>query len=75
MSKAIDLTVWVNRVLESADLEDKKTAMINLIDNSHAKKETKTLFKNKVIYTRLSGAQLDKMAYNYMLSGEGMKVR
>lgn len=75
MSKVIDLTNWVNRVLESASLEDKKMAMINLIDNSHAKNETKTLFKNKVIYTRLSSAQLDKMAYNYMLSGEGMKVR
>lgn len=75
MSNAIDLTVWVNRVLESSDLDDKKTAMINLIDASHAKKETKTLFKNKVIHTRLSSSQLDKMAYNYMLSGEGMKVR
>jgi hypothetical protein len=75
MSKAIDLTVWVNRVLESANLDDKKTAMINLIDQSHAKNETKNLFRNKVIYTRLSGAQIDKMAYNYMLSGEGMKVR
>lgn len=72
---AVDLTIWVNRVLESSDIEDKRMAMINLIDNSHAKKETKTLFKNKVIYTRMSGAQLDKMAYNYMLSGEGMKVR
>lgn len=75
MSKAIDLTVWVNRVLESSDIEDKRAAMINLIDNSHAKKEKKTLYKNKVIYTRMSGAQLDKLAYNYMLSGEGMKVR
>jgi hypothetical protein len=75
MNKAIDLTAWVNRVLESSDLDSKKAAMVELIENSHAKKETKTLFKNKVIHTRLSSAQLDKMAYNYMLSGEGMKVR
>jgi hypothetical protein len=75
MSNAIDLTIWVNRVLEAGDLDSKKTAMIDLIENSHAKKETKTLFKNKVVHAGLSGAQLDKMAYNYMLSGEGMKVR
>lgn len=75
MSKAIDLTEYVNRVLSISDINDKKDAMIELIEASHGKKETKTLFKNKVIYTRMSGAQLDKMAYNYMLSGEGMKVR
>ena len=75
MSKAIDLTEWVNRVLESSNIEDKRMAMINLIDNSHAKKETKNLFKNKVTYTRMSASQLDKLAYDYMLSGEGMKVR
>lgn len=75
MSKAIDLTEWVDRVLDSSSVEDKKMAMINLIDNSHAKNETKTLFKNKVIYTHMSGRQLDKLAYDYMLSGEGMKVR
>lgn len=75
MSKAIDLTVWVNRVLESRSLDGKKTAMVDLIEASHAKKETKTFYKNKVIYTRMSSSQLDKMAYNYMLSGEGMKVR
>jgi hypothetical protein len=61
--------------LEAGDLGSKKAAMIDLIENSRAKKETKTLFKNRVVHARLSGAQLDKMAYNYMLSGEGMKVR
>ena len=72
---SIDLTVWVNRVLESRSLDDKKAAMVELIEASHAKKETKTFSKNKVLHTRMSTSQLDKMAYNYMLSGEGMKVQ
>lgn len=75
MSKAIDLTEYVDKVLTAADADGKREAMLVLIEASHAKKETKTLFKNKVVYTRMSSAQLDKMAYDYMLSGEGMKVR
>jgi hypothetical protein len=75
MTKAIDLTVWVNKVLAERDPNAKKAAMIEMIDQSHAKTTTKNLFRSKVNHTRLSGAQIDKLAYDYMLSGEGMKVR
>ena len=72
---AIDLSEHVARVLSSRDIESKKTAMLDLIEASHAKKETKMLFSNKVKYTSMSTRQLDKFAYDYMLSGEGMKVK
>jgi hypothetical protein len=72
---AIDLTDLVGRVLASRDVESKKEAVLELIEASHAKKETKSLFTNKVKYVNMSAHQLDKLAYDYMLSGEGMKVR
>ncbi len=72
---AIDLTDLVGRVLASRDVESKKESLLELIEASHAKKETKSLFTNKVKYVNMSARQLDKLAYDYMLSGEGMKVR
>ena len=41
MTKAIDLTVWVNKVLAERDPIAKKAAMIEMIDQSHAKTTTK----------------------------------
>lgn len=72
---SIDLTNDVNKVIAARTVEEKKNAFLEMIENSHAKKETKTLFTNKVKYVSLTSRQLDKMAYDYMMSGEGMKVR
>ena len=71
----IDLSQLANSVITAPTLEEKKSAMIAMIENSHAKKTTKTLFMNKVKFTGLSSRQVDKLAYDYMMSGEGMKVR
>ena len=68
-----DLTKEVTAVCNARSLESKKVAMKALIESSHAKKETKKLSKVKVDMTR-SASALDKMATNYLLSGEGLKV-
>lgn len=72
---AVDLTEYANKVIFAFTTEDKKETLLEMIEKSHAKKETKTFFFNKIKYTKLSAKQLDKLAYDFMLSGEGMKVR
>lgn len=72
---SVDLTDYVNKVVVAATAEAKKQALLEMIEASHAKKETKTFFTNKLNYVNLTSRQLDKMAYDYMMSGEGMKVR
>ena len=71
---AKDLTKEVAAVCAAHTLEAKKIAMKALIESSYAKKETKKLFNVKVDMIR-SASKLDKMATDYLLSGEGMKVR
>ena len=74
MSKAIDLTTYVQNVWFAPTLQGKKNAMIELIEASHAKKETKRLYTAKVNIER-NPSRLDTLASNYAMSGEGMKVR
>lgn len=74
MSKAIDLTTYVQNVWVAAGLDAKKAAMIDLINASHAKADTKRLFTAKVSIER-NPRKLDTLASNYAMSGEGMKVR
>jgi hypothetical protein len=74
MSKAIDLTEYVQKVWSSIGLEAKKNAMFELINVSHAKADTKRLFTAKVNIER-NPNRLDTLASNYAMSGEGMKVR
>lgn len=74
MSKAIDLTTYVQKVWMAQDLQGKKDAMIELINASHAKADTKRLFTVKVNIER-NPSRLDTLASNYAMSGEGMKVR
>lgn len=71
---AVDLTKQVEKVILATTTEAKKTALLEMIETSHAKKTTKTLFTNKLMYVNLTAKQIDKLAYDYMLSGEGMKV-
>lgn len=73
MSKAIDLTAFVQNVWVAGDLDSKKAAMIDLINNSHAKAETKRTFIAKVQAER-NPRKLDTLASNYAMSGEGLKV-
>ena len=74
MSKAIDLTTYVQKVWLAQGLDAKKAAMLDLINASHAKADTKRLFTAKVNIER-NPNRLDNLASNYAMSGEGMKVR
>lgn len=74
MTKAIDLTTYVQKVWIAQGLEAKKNAMIELINASHAKADTKRLYTAKVNIER-NPNRLDTLASNYTMSGEGMKVR
>lgn len=71
---AIDLTTYVQKVWSVNDLTSKKAAMIELINASHAKADTKRLYTAKVNIER-NPKRLDTLASNYAMSGEGMKVR
>lgn len=68
-----DLTKELESVWTAMSLLAKQEAMAKLIEQSHAKKETKekALRQLKGINTAF---KVDKFATNYMLSGEGMKV-
>ena len=74
MSKAINLTTFVQNVWVATGLEAKKAAMFELINASHAKADTKRLFTAKVNIER-NPRKLDSLASNYAMSGEGLKVR
>ena len=69
-----DLTQFVQEVFKATTLDGKKAAMAQLIDESHARDETKTKAR-KQIETIKSVVKMDSFAFNYMASGEGMKVR
>lgn len=71
---AVDLTTFVQRVWVASDLASKKAAMLELINASHAKADTKRLFTTKVNMER-NPRKLDTLASNYAMSGEGMKVK
>lgn len=71
---AIDLTTFVQKVWIAQGLKDKQAAMIELINASHAKADTKRLYTAKVNIER-NPNRLDTLASNYAMSGEGMKVR
>ncbi|CAB4142619.1 hypothetical protein UFOVP447_20 [uncultured Caudovirales phage] len=74
MTKAIDLSSYVHNVWSAEGLEAKKSAMLELIEASHAKADTKRLYTTKVNMER-NPSRLDILASNYTMSGEGMKVR
>ncbi len=71
---SVDLTAYVQKVWVASDLDSKKTAMLELINASHAKADTKRLFTTKVNMER-NPRRLDTLASNYAMSGEGMKVK
>lgn len=69
-----DLTTYVQNVWQSRGLEAKRVAMIDLINASHAKNETKRLYIKKAELER-NPNKLDTLASNYAMSGEGLKVQ
>jgi len=68
-----DLSSYVNAVYAARSLELKKEKMREMIEASHAKKETKKLAFIKLEMCRSADA-INKFATNYMFSGEGLKV-
>jgi hypothetical protein len=71
---AKDLTVEIQAVFAAQTLDEKKSAMRTLIERSVAKPETKS-DAYRTIEVLQSKTKLDFFAFNYMASGEGMKVR
>lgn len=69
-----DLTTHLQAVFVATGLDNKKNAVLELIENSHAKKETKKLRSYQASVLN-SENKIDKFATNYVMSGEGMKVR
>lgn len=69
-----DLTSDLKAVYSCTSVEAKKQALIELVEHSFATKETKEK-SYRTISALSSTFKLDKFATNYVLSGEGMKVK
>lgn len=67
-----NLTDFVTAVWTAKNLEEKRAAVKVLIEESHAKKETKAKYINSI--QNLSSNKLDQFAVNFAMSGEGIKV-
>ena len=67
-----DLEAWVKQVWMLPMLEDKKLVALDLVDNMEFKKKAPE-FKAKIIGAR-SGAVIDKLCTDILLSGEGLKA-
>jgi len=70
----IDLSKFQQAVWAAKTIEHKRNAMLELIANSHARKETKEKAVNDTIREK-SPTRLDFFAANFGLSGEGLKTR
>ena len=69
----VDLEQYQHKVWNSKSLTEKKSAMLELINISHAKSDTKKKSIMKVERSR-SAAEIDFFAANYGLAGEGLGV-
>lgn len=70
---AKDLTAFVTEIFNVKSLPEKKQIARQMINESHAKKETKKLALLKLERMN-SSSKVEKFCTNYMLSGEGLKV-
>lgn len=68
-----DLSISLHDVYNTKDLEAKRVAVINLIKASSGKAKTKDE-AIKAVKKLTKTTDMDKLATNYTLSGEGMKV-
>ena len=69
----LDLEQYAKTVFNMASLADKKTAMMNLMNKSHAKATTKATAVRQLDTIKIP-AKVDMFAFNYMLCGEGLGV-
>jgi hypothetical protein len=67
-----NLTDELNNVFTATTREKKLALAETLINNSHAKSETKKLALLRI--KNMSPAKIDFFMTNYVLSGEGMKT-
>ena len=63
----------LKKINEATGLEAKKEAMVEMINDSHAKAVTKQKALAQVEYINNENKLLS-FAYNYAMSGEGLKV-
>jgi hypothetical protein len=69
----LNLTDHLNKVRDAGSLGERKEAMVTMIVESHAKAETKSKAMQKVA-NETNPDRLLAFAYNYAMSGEGLKV-
>jgi hypothetical protein len=68
----INLQEYVDRVWESQDRGEKIKHLTEMVNASTAKKLTKLKTLRDMVH--MSATQLDFLATNYSMSGEGLKV-
>jgi hypothetical protein len=68
----INLQEYVNKVWETQDRGEKIKHLTEMINASHAKKLTKLKTLKDMVH--MSNTQLDFLASNYSMSGDGLKV-
>jgi hypothetical protein len=68
----LNLQPYVDKVWSSTTLEEKRLALKNLVNASHATKKTKALTLLQI--NKASMTKLDSLAINYSLKGEGLGV-
>ena len=69
----LNLESNLKKINEATGLEAKKEAMVEMINDSHAKAITKQKALAQVEYINNENKLLS-FAYNYAMSGEGLKV-
>jgi len=68
----LNLQPYVDKVWTSTTIEEKRSALKDLVNASHATKKTKTLTLLQI--DKASMTKLDSLAINYSLKGEGLGV-
>jgi len=68
----INLQKYVNKVWETQDQGEKIKHLTEMINASHAKKLTKLKTLRDMVH--MSNTQLDFLASNYSMSGDGLRV-
>ena len=68
----INLNDYVEKVWKASDRGEKIKIISEMIEKSHAKKQTKVLALRDIVH--MNNEKLDAFAINYSLSGMGMKV-
>lgn len=67
-----DLEAWVKQIWMLPNIADKKLVALDLVQNMEFKKKAPQ-FEAKILAAK-SGAVIDKLCTDILLSGEGLKV-